>query len=168
MSDKLNEAAAQNLSLQGQIDNLTEQISMVAKVRANASGAVASGEASVPKFKEHAAGNGVPIHYNIGTPRVAEEGTKATDGEAIHEIKTPAVLAQEAKEKLDTLLKKSNEPELAAGDGRPHLPISSGYYTPTEAIKTPLNESPKSLGKQQQLMGATDFIELVKALTSRE
>ena len=53
MSDKLNEAAAQNLSLQGQIDNLTEQISMVAKVRANASGAVASGEASVPKFKEH-------------------------------------------------------------------------------------------------------------------
>ena len=50
MSDKLNEAAAQNLSLQGQIDNLTEQISMVAKVRANASGAVASGEALLAKL----------------------------------------------------------------------------------------------------------------------
>ena len=118
---------------------------MVAKVRATVSGIVASGGASVPKPKEPAAGNSEPMHYNIGTPRVAEEGTKAIDGEPIPEIKTPAVLAQEAREKLDKLLKKGNEPEPAAGNGKPHLPIGSGYYTPTEAIKTPPNESPRAV-----------------------
>ena len=40
--------------------------------------------------------------------------------------------------------------------------------TPTEPIKTPPNDSPKSVGKQQQMMGASDLIELVKALTQRD
>ena len=40
--------------------------------------------------------------------------------------------------------------------------------TPTEAIKTPPNDSPKSVTKQQQVMGPSDLIELVKALTQRE
>jgi len=67
------------------------------------------------------------------------------------EIKTPAVLAQEAKAKLDELLRGSSEAEPAVG--------------PTEPIRTPPNDSPKSVGKQQQMMGASDFVELVKALT---
>ena len=79
---------------------------------------------------------------------------------------------QEAKAKLDSLLKKGTEAEPAAGDGKPKLPVqSSGFHTPTEPIKTPPNDSPKSVGKkqqQQQLMGASDLIELVKALTQRD
>ena len=167
-SDKLNEAAAQNLSLQDQIDDLNDQLAMVAKVRTTASGVVASGSASAPKPKELAAGNSMPMHFDIGTPKVAEAGTKAIDGEPIQEIKTPAVMAQEAKEKLDKLLKTGDLERPAAGDGKPLLPMGSGFYTPTEPVKTPPNDSPKSVGKQQQMMGATDLIELVKALTSRD
>ena len=84
------------------------------------------------------------------------------------EIKTPAMLAQEAKAKLDQVLKKSNESEPAAGDGKSPLPIGSGYFTPTEAIKTPPNEFPKSDGKQQQMMGSSDLTELVTAFTHRD
>ena len=97
------------LSLQDQADDLNEQLAI-------ASGAVASGGASVSKPTEPAAGNDVPMHYHIGTPKVAEEGTRAIDGEPINEIKTPAVLAQEAKEKLYKLLRKSatNQNQLPA------------------------------------------------------
>ena len=91
--------------------------------------------------------------------------------EVVPELKTPAVLAQEAKAKLESLLKKGTEAEPAAGDGKPCLPVqSSGFHTPTEPVKTPPNDSPKSVGKQQQqqLMGASDLIDLVKALTQRD
>ena len=64
------------------------------------------------------------------------------------------MLAQEAKAKLDELLRGSSEAEPAVG--------------PTEPIRTPPNDSPKSVGKQQQMMGVSDFVELVKALTQRD
>ena len=65
---------------------------------------------------------------------------------------------------------KGTEAEPAAGDGMPPLPVqSSGFHTPTEPVKTPRVDSPKSVGKQQQqIMGASDFIELVKVLTQRD
>ena len=68
------------------------------------------------------------------------------------------------------MLNKGTEAEPAAGDSKPRLPVqSSGFYTPAESVKTPPNDSPKSVGKQlQQIMGASDLIELVKALTQRE
>ena len=44
----------------------------------------------------------------------------------------------------------------------------SGFMTPTAAIKTPPNDSPKSVTKQQQVMGPSELIELVKALTQRD
>jgi hypothetical protein len=40
--------------------------------------------------------------------------------------------------------------------------------TPTEAIKTPPNDSPKSATKQQQVMGPSELIELVKALAQMD
>ena len=167
-TEKLDEAAAQNLSLQDQIDDLNEQLALVAKVRATASGDIASGSAHVAKASSVAAGNSTPMYFDIGTPKVVEAGTKAIDGEPIPELKTPAVLAQEAKEKLDRLLKTSTHEKPAAGDGRPTLPLGSGFYTPTEPVPTPPNDTPKSIGKQQQMMGASDLIELVKALTNRD
>ena len=86
------------------------------------------------------------------------------------ELKTPAVLAQEAKAKLDELLKGgSSQQKPAVGNDKPHLPTQSGFVTPTEAIKTPPNDSPKSVTKQQQqVMGPSELIELVKALTHRD
>ena len=83
----------------------------------------------------------------------------AIDGEPIQEIKTPAVMAQEAKERLDKLFKTGNDEKPAAGDGKPTLPLGSGFYTPTEPIQTPSNDTPKSLGKQQQMMSATDLFD---------
>ena len=67
------------------------------------------------------------------------------------------------------MLNKGTEAEPVAGDGKPRLPVqSSGFHTPTEPVKTPPN-SPKSVGKQQQqIMGVSDLIELVKALTQRD
>ena len=79
------------------------------------------------------------------------------------------MLAQEAKAKLDELLKEGTpQQKPAVGDDKPHLPTHSGFMTPTEAIKTPPNDSPKSVTKQQQVMGPSELIELVKALTPRE
>ena len=79
------------------------------------------------------------------------------------------MLAQEAKEKLDELLKEGTpQQKPAVGNDKPHLPTHSGFTTPTEAIKTPPNDSPKSITKQQQVMGPSELIELVKALTQRE
>ena len=76
-------------------------------------------------------------------------------------MKTPAVLAQEAKAKLDELLKGgSPEQKPAVGNDQPQLPRSQGFFTPTEAIKTPPNDSPKSVTKQKQVMGPSDLIEL--------
>ena len=117
---------------------------------------------------ETATGSGVPV-FNISTPK-APVGDEYVGGDEVQELKTPAVLAQEAKAKLDSLLKKGTEAEPAAGDGRPKLPVqSSGFHTTTEPIKTPPNDSPESVGKQQhQLIGASDLIELVKALTQRD
>ena len=67
------------------------------------------------------------------------------------------------------MLNKGTEVEPAAGDGKPRLPVqSSGFHTPTELVKTPPNDSPKGVGKQQQqIMDASDLIELVKALMRR-
>ena len=76
------------------------------------------------------------------------------------------MLAQEAKAKLDELLKGgSPKQKPAVGNDQPQLPTQSGFFTPTEAIKTPPNDSPKSVTKQQQMMGPSDLIEWVKALT---
>ena len=79
------------------------------------------------------------------------------------------MLAQEAKAQLDELLKGVAPPDPAVRNDQPHLPtLSSGFMTPTEPIKTPPHDSPKSVGKQQQVMGASDLIGLVKALTQRD
>ena len=98
MADKINEAAAQNLSLQDQIDDLQEQLKHVAKAQ----------HASVPKASvqnaEPAATTSVP-HFNIATPKASDAQAAKGSDEPIHELKTPAVLAQEAKAKLDELLK---------------------------------------------------------------
>ena len=70
---------------------------------------------------------------------------------------------------MDELLKGgSSQQKPAVGNDQPNLPTQSGFFTPTEAIKTPPNDSPKSATKQQQVMGPSDLIELVKALTHRE
>ena len=50
----------------------------------------------------------------------------------------------------------------------PSCQRSQDFSLPTEAIKTPPNDSPKSVTKQQQVMGPSELIELVKALTHRE
>ena len=142
MDEKINEAAAQILTLQDQIDDLQCKLDMLAK--AQQSGA---DKPAAPRI-ETATGSGVPV-FNIGSaPRASAVADYKGGDEVIPELETPAVLAQEAKAKLDSLLKKG---------------------TPTEPIKTPPNDSPKSVGKQrQQLTGASDLIELVKALTQRD
>jgi len=88
-------------------------------------------------------------------------------GRADPEIESPGVLAQEAA-RLDELLKVGAPLDPAVGNDKPHLPTLSGFMTPTDPVKTPPNDSPKSVGKQQQVMGASDLIELVKALTQRD
>ena len=135
MAEKINEAAAQNLSLQDQIDDLQEQLKHVAKAQ----------HASVPKASvqnaEPATIAGVP-HFNIATPRASDAQAAKGSDEPIQELKTPAVLAQEAKAKLDELLKgSSNQQKPAVGNDQPQLPTQSGFFTPTEAIKTPPNDS---------------------------
>ena len=164
MTEKINEAAAQNLSLQDQIDDLQEQLKHVAKAQH-----ATAPDASVPKA-EPATVAGVP-HYSIATPRAQDATAAKGSDEPIHELKTPAVLAQEAKAKLDELLKGGSlQKKSAVGDDKPQLPTltHSGFMTPTEAVKTPPNESPKGVAKQQQMMGTTELIELVKALTQRD
>ena len=162
MEDKLNEAAVQNLNLQDQIDDLQSKLDQLANAQPTSTLRTAA-----PKV-ETATGDGVPS-FQISTPK-APETAKAVNEEVLPELKTPAVLAQEAKAKLESMLKTSNEAEPAAGDGKPKLPVRSpGFFTPTEPAKTPLNESPKSVKQQQQqIMGTSDLIELVKALTSRD
>ena len=39
------------------------------------------------------------------------------------ELKTPAVLAQEAKAKLEQMLNRGTEAEPAASDGKPRFPV---------------------------------------------
>ena len=156
MSEKTNEAAAQNLSLQDQLDDLQEQLSYVAKVQP-----ASVPKASVPKA-EPATNAGVPT-FNIATPRAPDASAAKAENEPILEIKSPGVLAQEAKARLYQLLKGGAPLEPAVRNDQPHLPTVSGFMTPTEPIKTPPNDSPKSVGKQQQMMGASDLIELVKA-----
>ena len=137
MEDKLNEAAVQNLNLQDQIDDLQSKLDLLA----NAQRASAL-RPTAPKI-ETATGDGVPV-FNISTPKAPAEVDKAAHEEVVQELKTPAVLAQEAKAKLENMLKTSNEAEPAAGDGKPKLPVhSSGFYTPTEPVKTPPNDSPE-------------------------
>ena len=102
---------------------------------------------------------------NIATPRAPDASAAKADHEPIPEIKSPGVLAQEAKARLDELLKGGTPLEPAVGNDKPHLPTMSGFMTPTGPIKTPPNDSPKSVGKQQQMRGASDLIEWMKALT---
>ena len=164
MAEKINEAAAQNLSLQDQIDDLQEQLKHVAKAQ-QASVQNASAQNAEPAIVA-----GVP-HFSIATPRAPDAQAAKGSDEPIQELKTPAVLAQEAKAKLDELLKGSgSQQKPAVGNDKPHLPTQSGFVTPTEAIKTPQNDSPKSVTKQQQqqVMGPSELIELVKALTHRD
>lgn len=143
MSENLNEAAAQNLSLQDQIDDLNEKIAMLSKARPGTP-RDASSASAMP-----AAGNGAPV-YSIGTPKPADDGSKKPEAEPISEIKTPAVLAQEAKEQLDRLLNQGKKDEPAVGNDKPpHLPLGSEVHSPTEPFKTPA-ETPKSVGKPQQ------------------
>ena len=123
-------------------------------------------KASVPKA-EPATNAGVTT-FNIATPRVPDASAAKAENELILEIKSPGVLAQEAKARLDELLKGGAPLEPAIGNEKPHLPTMSGFMTPTEPNKTPLNDSPKSVGKQQQVMGASDLIEFVKALTQMD
>ena len=152
--EKLSEAAAQNLSLQDQIDDLQYKLDMIAKARQSVT------ERPVVPRIEVATGSDVPV-YNITTPKApvaADTDAKAGD-EEIPEWKAPAVLAQEAMAKLEQMLSKGTEAEPAAGDGKPRLPVqSSGFHTPTEPVKTPPNDSPQ---QQQQIMGASDLIALV-------
>ena len=125
MEDKLNEAAVQNLNLQDQIDDLQGKLDQLAN--AQRTGALRT---AAPKV-ETATGDGVPT-FQISTPK-APETAKASNEATIPELKTPAVLAQEAKAKLESMLKMSNEAEPAAGDGKPKLPARSpGFFTPTE------------------------------------
>ena len=155
----INEAAAQNLSLQDQIDDLQELLKHVAKAQ----------HASVPKASVQNAEPAATASVPLATPRASDAQAAKGSDEPIQELKTPAVLAQEAKAKLDELLKGgSSQQKPAVGNDQPQLPTQSGFFTPTEAIKTPPNDSPKSATKQQQVMGPSDLIELVKALTQRE
>ena len=167
MEEKLNEAAVQNLNLQDQIDDLQSKLDQLANAQRTGAHRTAA-----PKI-ETATGDGVPT-FQISTPKAPEAAKAANEG-AVPELKTPAVLAQEAKAKLEDMLKTSSQVEPAAGDGKPKLPARSpGFFTPTEQVlsepaKTPTNESPKNAKPhQQQIMGTSDLIELVKALTSRD
>jgi len=58
----------------------------------------------------------------------------------------------------------------SAGDeaGEPIAEPNTQHYNPTEAVGRSPHDSPKGAGKQQQLMGATEWIELVKALPQRD
>ena len=104
----------------------------------------------------------------MSTPRAPDASAAKADNEPIIEIKSPGVLAREAKARLDELLKGSAPVEPAVGNDKHHLPTMSGFMTPTEPVRTHPNYPPKSVGKQQQVMGASDLIELVKALTQRD
>ena len=86
--------------------------------------------------------------FSISPPKAPLGADYVGGDEAVQELKTPAVLAQEAKAKLDSLVKKGTEAEPAAGDGKPKLPVqSAGFHTPTEPIKTLPNDSPKRIRK---------------------
>ena len=80
MAEKINEAAAQNLSLQDQIDDLQEQLKHVAKAQ----------HASVPKASvqnaEPATIAGVP-HFSIATPRAPDAQAARGSGEPILELR---------------------------------------------------------------------------------
>ena len=65
----------------------------------------------------------------IATPRAPEASAAKAEHEPIPEIKSPGVLAQEAKAKLDELLKGgSTPPKPAVGNNKPHLPTQSGFF----------------------------------------
>ena len=146
MDGKVSEAAAQNLTPQDQIDDLQSKLGVLANAQRSS-----APKPAAPRI-ETATGSGVPV-FNISTPKAPVGADYVGGEEVVQELKTPAVLAQEAKAKLDSLLKRGTEAKPAAGDGKPKLP------------------APKSVGKQQQqqqLMGASDLIEMVKALTQRD
>ena len=85
MDEKINEAAAQNLTLQDQIDDLQSKLDILAN--AHRSGAPKS---AAPRI-ETATGSGVPV-FNISTPK-APVGVDYSGGdEVVQELKTPAVL----------------------------------------------------------------------------
>ena len=131
MAEKINEAAAQNLSLQDQIDDLQEQLKHVAKAQ----------HVSVPKASvqnaEPAAAASVP-HFNIATPRASDAQAAKGSDEPIQELKTPAVLAQEAKAKLDELLKGgSSQQKPAVGNDQPSCQRNQGFSLPLKLLKLP-------------------------------
>ena len=89
MEDKLNDAAVQNLNLQDQIDDLQSKLDLLANAQRTS-----SLSPTAPKI-ETAIGGGVPM-CNISTPKAPAEVDKAAHEEVVQELKTPAVLAQEA------------------------------------------------------------------------
>ena len=80
-----NEAAAQNLSLQDQADELNEQLAMIAKMRP---GATAEASASAAQLSQP------PAAVGQFSTKAADNIGKKLDTEPILEIKAPAMLAQ--------------------------------------------------------------------------
>eukprot|EP00435_Cladocopium_sp_Y103_P027264 s1013_g6.t1 len=102
VGEKLSEAEAQNLSLQDTIDDLQDQLEILKK-RVHGTAATGDGAPAVAKASTDVHR---PETFNISTPK-APGASGGGDADVILEIKTPAVLAAEAKAKLDKLLSPS-------------------------------------------------------------
>ena len=100
MDEKISEAAAQNLTLQDQIDDLQSKLDSLANAQRSSAPRPAA-----PKIE--ATGSGVPV-FNISTPKASVGADYVGGYEVVQELQTPAVLAQEAKAKLDSWLKKGH------------------------------------------------------------
>ena len=83
MDEKINEAAAQNLTLQDQIDDLQSKLDMLANAQRSSAPRPAA-----PKI-ETATGGGVPV-FNISTPKAPVGADYVGGDEAVQELKTPA------------------------------------------------------------------------------
>ena len=94
---------------QDQIDDLQSKLDMLANAQRSS-----APKPAAPRI-ETATGSGVPV-FNISTPKAPVGADYVGGDEVVQELKTPAVLAQEAKAKLDSLLKKGTEAEPAAGE----------------------------------------------------
>ena len=88
------------------------KLDMIAKARQSSTERPAA-----PRI-EVATGSGVPV-YNISTPKALLAADAKAGDQEIPELKTPAVLAQEAKAKFEQKPDKGTEAEPAAGDGKP-------------------------------------------------
>ena len=112
--DRLNEAGAENLSLQDQIDDLQYKLDMLAKARSGAD------RSAAPKI-ETATGSAVCQCSTLALRKLPLLRTTKGDKEIL-ELKTSAVLAQDAKAKLGKMLKKDRS---RAGCRRRHASFAS-------------------------------------------